>query len=249
MLKMEPTTPQPVVALPAEGKGGSECDRVRERYQRRKSMPQDRYSPLAPDVLMAQQEKVRAIIRRLKRERMTPLAERRLLEIGCGNGMNLLLFLSLGFRPQNLVGNELLPERVMAARALLPATVSLMPGDALEIAEADGSFDIVFQSTVFTSILDQSFRLRLAERMWRLVKPGGGILWYDFAFNNPANPDVRGVSRREIGTLFPAGRVRGERITLAPPLGRRVAPLHMHLYTLLNLCPFLRTHWLCWIAK
>ena len=46
---------------------------------------------------------------------------------------------------------------------------------------------------VFPSILDDSFQQKLADRMWALTKPGGGILWYDFIYNNPRNPDVRGV--------------------------------------------------------
>ncbi len=25
----------------------------------------------------------------------------------------------------------------------------------------------------------------LLDRMWRWVKPGGGVLWYDFTFDNP----------------------------------------------------------------
>ena len=40
-----------------------------------------------------------------------------------------------------------------------------------------------------------------------------------------------------------------QRITLAPPLARRVARFSPALYTLFNLMPFLRTHRLCWIAK
>ena len=42
---------------------------------------------------------------------------------------------------------------------------------------ADESFDIVTQSTVFSSILDHRFQQDLSNRMWRMVKPRGGILW------------------------------------------------------------------------
>jgi SAM-dependent methyltransferase len=198
---------------------------------------------------MTQQAKLRAVVRVLKQVGMPPLADKQVLEVGCGSGTNLQMLLSLGFRPENLTGNDLLEDRCVQARALLPARVRIIAGDASVLSLEDASFDIVFQSTVFTSILDQGFRSRLARRMWGLVKPGGGVLWYDFAYNNPRNPDVRGISFREIVQLFPDGRVKGERITLAPPLARRVAPIHTSLYTLLNLFPFLRTHWLCWIQK
>jgi len=43
-------------------------------------------------------------------------------------------------------------------------------GDAAEIDLAEGSFDIVYQSTVFTSILDNGFQQKLADRMWALDK-------------------------------------------------------------------------------
>jgi SAM-dependent methyltransferase len=226
-----------------------ECELVRTRYNRRRSIPSDLYSPLAPDVIMSQQEKARAITRVFSHIGIIPLADRKLLEIGCGTGNNLQFFISLGFLPANLVGNELLEERVEEARNRLPGAVKLIPGDASRLELPDNSFDIVFQSTVFTSILDMGFRMRLAKKMWQLLKPGGWILWYDFAYNNPHNSDVRGVPFKEISNLFPDGKVIGRRITLAPPIARRVTPVHLGLYTLLNTFSFLRTHWLCWIKK
>ena len=226
----------------------SECDRVRARYARREGVS-DRYSPLAPDVLMAQQEKVRALARCFRRAGLLPLGDKRLLEIGCGHGGNLHQLLGLGFRPENLVGNELLEERIQSARHLLPVSLALHPGDATALDLPDASFDVVLQSTVFTSILDRTFQRKLAKRMWDWVKPGGGVLWYDFAFDNPRNPDVRGVPFQEIQALFPEGRISRQRITLAPPLARLVCPIHPALYTALNVVPFLRTHWLCWIHK
>ena len=226
----------------------AECDQVRARYARRAGAD-DRYGPLQPDVLMAQQEKVRALARCFRAAGLLPLAGRRLLEIGCGHGRNLHLLLGLGFRPQDLVGNDLLEERVAAARTALPAGVDLRAGDALGLDLPAAAFDVVFQSTVFTSILDADFRHRLARRMWDWVKPGGGVLWYDFAFDNPRNPDVRGVPLSEVRALFPAGHLTTWRLTLAPPLARRVCPLHPALYTVFNALPFLRTHRLCWIRK
>jgi ubiquinone/menaquinone biosynthesis C-methylase UbiE len=143
----------------------------------------------------------------------------------------------------------LLEERCAQARAALPAGVRIAGGDATELTFQDESFDLVIQSTVFSSILDESFRKRLAARMWRLARPGGGVLWYDFMYDNPRNPDVRGISYREIKALFPEGTIAGERITLAPPLARLVAPIHPGLYAVVNALPLLRSHWLCWIRK
>jgi len=180
---------------------------------------------------------------------LEPVGDKRVLEIGCGSGANLIELIRLGFHPRNLVGNELLENSLNLARARLPQAVTTILGDASTLDLGGESFDIVLQSTVFTSILDQSFQQRLAEHMWSLVRPGGGILWYDFTWDNPANPDVRGVPLRRIRQLFRAGAIRSWRVTLGPPIGRPLCRISPALYTLVNAIPLLRTHVLCWIQK
>jgi SAM-dependent methyltransferase len=220
---------------------------VAERYARRAKT--DRYSMLRPDVWQTVQERQRAMLRLFARLGFNDLSVLRLLEVGCGSGGNLQELLRLGFAPQQLSGAELLPERIAQARAGLPASVALFEGDATQLDLAPASFDIVFVSTVFSSLLDDAFQQRLAEAMWRWVKPGGGVLWYDFTVNNPRNADVRGVPLRRVKALFPQGRVQAERVTLAPPIARVVTRLHPSFYTACNLVPWLRSHLLCWVQK
>jgi SAM-dependent methyltransferase len=226
----------------------SEIDRIRERYARRRGR-EATWDNLAPDTYLPMQEKERALIRWLGSCGIVPLTQRRLLDIGCGNGGDLLGLIRLGFEPANLVGCELLEHRAHAARRRLPAALRIECGDALVAPLEEGSFDVVMQSTVFTSLLDADFQQRLADRMWSLARPGGGILWFDFVYDNPSNPDVRGVPRRRIRELFPHGEMRCWRVTLAPPIARRVTRIAPALYGALDAFPFLRTHVLCWIAK
>jgi hypothetical protein len=127
--------------------------------------------------------------------------------------------------------------------------LSLHAGDALQIQIAPQSQDAVFVSTVFSSLLDDAFQKRLAEAMWQWVRPGGGVLWYDFTVNNPRNADVRGVPLQRVRALFPLGHLRSRRVTLAPPIARAVSRVHPALYTVVNAVPMLRTHLLAWIAK
>jgi SAM-dependent methyltransferase len=228
----------------------SEIERVHRRYDRRRSLrADDIYDPLLPANYLSMQERERALIRWIRTCGLAPVQEKHVLEIGCGSGSNLLQFLRLGFAPENLVGNELLADRAAIARRRLPEATPILVGDAAELALEDGSFDVVFQSTVFTSLLDDDFQRRLADRMWALAKPGGGVLWYDFLYDNPRNPDVRGVPIRRVRELFPDGPLKCWRLTLAPPISRRVTRLHPSLYTLFNALPFLRTHVLCWVRK
>ena len=226
----------------------SEIERVRERYARRRHS-EATWDTLAPHNYLPMQEKERALIRWLGSCGIAPLAQRRLLDIGCGSGGDLLALIRLGFDPANLVGCELLEHRADAARRRLPGALRIECGDALQVPLQDGSFDVVMQSTVFTSLLDAGFQQQLADRMWSLARPGGGILWFDFVYDNPRNPDVRGVPRSRIRELFPHGDMRCWRVTLAPPIARRVTRITPALYGALDALPFLRTHVLCWISK
>lgn len=227
-----------------------ETTRVAERYARRADAPQaDRYSLLQPDVWQTVQERQRAMLRLFARLGWHDLSQRTAVEVGCGAGGNLLELLRIGFAPQHLTGLELLPDRHAQARAVLPAATAVWLGDALQAPIPPASCDLVMQSTVFSSLLDDAFQQRLADVMWRWVKPGGGVLWYDFTVNNPRNPDVRGVPLARVRALFPQAQVHAQRVTLAPPIARRVCRISPALYPVFNMIPALRTHVLVWLHK
>ena len=227
----------------------TELDGIAERYQRRERAGlADRYSLLRPEVWQMLHERQRALLRVLAK-RPGSLADWRLTEVGCGAGGNLLEMLRIGFVPAHLGGIELLPERYAAARAVLPAALSLSLGNAAEADIEAGSQDLLLQSTVFSSILDDQVQVAVAAAMWRWLKPGGAVLWYDFIVDNPRNPDVRGVPLKRVRELFPDARIKRQRLTLAPPLARIVCRLHPSAYTLLNSIPWLRTHVLAVIEK
>ena len=130
------------------------------------------------------------------------LAVIRILDIGCGDGNMLRQFLQWGARPENLAGIDLRPEPVDYALSLNP-DLDVRCGSAAELPWPDKTFDIVCQHTVFTSVLDGDMRKRIASEMKRVFRENGMILWYDFLYNNPSNPDVRGVRKAEIKQLFP----------------------------------------------
>ena len=227
-----------------------EVKNVISRYKKRLSEEySNRYSLLNSSALYAYQERQRKLIRLLKNNTNLPFSKISLLEVGCGNGVNLLELLMLGFKPENIFGNELLQERVSLARKVLPDSTQIISGDANTLEFSYEKFDIVYQSTVFSSLLDDNFQEALSSKMWSWVKPGGAILWYDFIYNNPSNPDVRGVTKKRIRKLFPEGNIRSESVTLAPPISRIVCKLHPSLYSVFNIFPFLRTHVWCWIQK
>lgn len=223
---------------------------VAERYARRVSG--SLYSILRPEVVLSTQEwqkQMLFLFGSVCGYTDVDLRKLKLVDVGCGYGGHLLDFLRFGFAPQNLYGIELLPERVDCARARLPVSLNVHEGDASTATVSPSSQDVVFQSVVFSSLLNDDFQEELANQMWSWVKPGGGVLWYDFIYNNPSNPDVRAVPFRRVQELFPQGLITARRVTLAPPISRRVCRVHPAAYHVFNLLPLLRTHMLCWIQK
>jgi len=216
-----------------------EEERLKSAYSRR--TPNDfRYSFFNFGNLFTVQERERAILKSLKKALKEPLSDQKILEVGCGSGVVLLDFVRWGARADNLTGLDLLPHSIAQAKERLPSAVHLLCQNISTLPFSNDEFDLVVQSTVFSSILDQATRQRAAAEMLRVLKRGGCILW------NPNNPDVRGMKKNEIEVLFPNCEITIRRVTLAPPLTRR---LGYFLSTLLAYFPFLRTHYVAIIRK
>jgi ubiquinone/menaquinone biosynthesis C-methylase UbiE len=164
--------------------------------------------------------------------------------LGCGKGFWLRQLIQWGAKPDNLFGIDLLEERMQEGRELCPPRVTLRCGNACGLEFEDETFDLILQFTVFSSILDPEMKKKLATEMSRVLKPGGAILWYDYFVSNPYNPDVPGVTRKEISRLFPGLSIFLKRITLAPPLGRVVGPISPALYRVMSVFKPLCTHYL-----
>ena len=221
-----------------------EADRIRHTYdawlaQRAKS---DLDSPGNPAYLFTLQGRERAVLRRLKTERMWPLGERDILEVGCGSGSVLLELLGYGADPARLHGTDLLAGRVAVARHLLPH-VALTCADGGRLPYPDAAFDLVLQFTVFSSILDKALCYTVANEMRRVLKPNGLILWYEF-WLYPLNKQTRGIRPGEARSYFPNSQFSFERITLAPPLARRLVPVTWAGARLLEATRLLNTHYL-----
>jgi ubiquinone/menaquinone biosynthesis C-methylase UbiE len=226
------------------GSIGQEANRIRSVFDRRAdTTPWDFYSVANPGALFIEQQRVRRVTQLLTRNGFFPLDETRILDVGCGTGGWLVDFESWGAKQSHLAGIEINPGRLARARAR-PRDADLKDGDGVTLPWPDRSFELVMQSTVFTSILDSEMRRVLAAEMCRVLTPGGSILWYDFFRNNPRNPDVRGVRAGEIRRLFPGFACHYRRVTLAPPITRRLAPLSWTSALILDHARLLATHYL-----
>jgi ubiquinone/menaquinone biosynthesis C-methylase UbiE len=227
----------------------AERQRIRVEYQRRaKDIKSDLYSPWQPAEIFFKSGRKAVAAAMLNEARVFPRTGDTCLEVGCGSGGWLADFISWGVRDSDLHGIDIDALRIRRAKEIL-AAADLRVGDAADLPWNDGAFGVVVSSTLFTSVLDHDVRVLIANEIVRVLTPGGALLWYDFAFNNPQNPHVRGISRSEIRELFPqlAGKIRS--VTLAPPLARLIVPRSWSLATLLEAIPFLRTHLLAVLVK
>ena len=222
--------------------------RIRKVYAQR-HRNDARYSWLSSGYLFIMQERERQLLALLQRHSFVHLDSYKILEIGCGTGYWLREFIKWGARPAHIAGVDLLADRVTEAQKLCPEAVQLQCGSAAALTFPGETFHLVLQSTVFTSVLDAGLKQQMAAEMLRVVKREGLILWYDYHVNNPWNADVRGVKRQEIAQLFPNCLITLQRITLAPPLVRLLAPYSWLTCYLLGKIPWLCTHYLGVIQK
>ncbi len=218
--------------------------RLRAEYsdRERRLAGSDRYSLFNLPNLFTIQQRQRAILGLLRLEGLYPLNERQILEVGCGAGGVLLEYLSYGAHPARLLGCDLLPKRLAEAQILMPH-LALVNADGQNLPYIAQTFDLVIQSTVFSSILDDAVKRNVADEMLRVCKPGGMILWYDF-WLNPTNRQTRGIRPAEIRRLFPGCCIRLYKVTLAPPLVRRLIGVSWIVCALLEKIKVFNTHYL-----
>lgn len=102
---------------------------------------------------------------------------------------------------------------------------------------------------MFSSVLNEAFREAIAKEMWRVLKPGGCIVWFDFICN-PFNPNTQGMGKRDIRGLFPQAQwAYCKRIGLAPPIARLVSRISGELVIMLEKLVVLNAYYLVMLRK
>jgi SAM-dependent methyltransferase len=221
----------------------NESDRVRRVYQdyAEAGLRESKWSLQNRGNQAIQRAISSALVDLLADSEIRALKDRRVLEIGCGMGRVLEQLISLGANPRLIAGIDILEEGIESARRRLPEA-DLRVADARSLPYPNESFDLLLAFTVFSSILELEIARQVACEMCRVLKPGGVVVHYDFQYNNPWNPNVRGVKRAEVEGYFVGFRGGWKRLTLFPPLARRLGVLTPLLYPVLTAMPLLRTH-------
>jgi len=179
------------------------------------------YSLLKLHNLLTYQRREREIVKLFQNNKIPSLKDYKILDVGCGIGGELRRFISLGANPDNLYGIDLTPERINIAKAISP-NINFYCSNAELLNYENNYFDIIIQSVMFSSILDDNMKINIAKEMLRVMKPDGFILWYDFFYHNPHKNNVKGITIREIRNLFPGCLLQFKRIQIIKPILRRI---------------------------
>lgn len=224
----------------------SEPGRIEDEFARRDRSRElrERYTFFNPGHLHALHERERHLLALLGKHGFGAdrLPSCRTLAVGCGAGAELLDLVRYGVPARNVCGIDLSWERAAAAKSRGEG-LGIVRGSGAALPWRDATFDLVSQFTVLSSVLDDPLRRAIAAEMLRVLKPGGAVVWYDFWADNPANRAVRGIRAAEIRALFPGCEWDLRRVTLPPPLTRRLAPVSWLLADVLSRVPGLQTFW------
>jgi ubiquinone/menaquinone biosynthesis C-methylase UbiE len=201
-----------------------ETTRIREVFEARDRSGQAAWKAAASRFLSAERM---SQLERLVRTEIPTSIRPSIVDVGCGGGHDLAAWLERGWSPELLAGIDLVSGRIEAARKRCPG-VDLRVGSGTDLPFESGQFDVATAATVFSSIPDTHSRQRLFAEMYRVVRPGGLVVIYDFVVRNPRNSNVLAMGANRITEL--AGRPADGSVRLSPllylvGLGLRVHPL------------------------
>jgi ubiquinone/menaquinone biosynthesis C-methylase UbiE len=125
----------------------------------------------------------------------------RLLEVGCGPGIEACFYAAQGLR---VLGVDQSESAVRFAKSLSEAyglSVEFIQGDALNLPAPDASFDAVTDSFVFHNVRDDA-RARYASELARVLRPGGALVVRAFSDWMTEGTGPRRITSDELMSTF-----------------------------------------------
>lgn len=167
--------------------------------------------------------------------------DKRILEVGCGQGDNIAEYLMWGAPVDAISGIDYMGDYIPMLNRRFPG-LDARQASVHELPYDDNTFDLIGQSTVFSSLQDLDLMKKGAKELCRVLTPGGAILWYDFRYKSPSNDNVAAVTAAMIKDFFPNTKIYMRTSTLVPQLARKIAPISFAACIALESFPFLRGH-------
>lgn len=218
-------------AIPRSDRGIDETQRVAATYADYRQTREPRWAEGSPANASIIAERDRHFA-----EALASLdATASVLEVGCGSG-GVLAALRTLLPNSSVIGCDLLAER-LDTTVCVPVVVA----DARQLPFRADGIDVVVVSVMMSSVSRRYWRT-VADELVRVAKPGGSILWYDMRIPNPANRNVRPLTRRTLRYLFPNAIIHAESTTLIPQVARAMGRYSTRWYGRLVHLPLLRSH-------
>ena len=232
-----------------EALGGSpeEHERIRRLYEETYRAEKFDRRWRGPGMLLNHQREwdlVRAVLKDLG----FPRPGARVLDLGAGWGADCVEMERLGWERSGILAIDLRRNDVRRSATGLP-WVRWMVGDAARLPIVDGGVDLVFQSVMISTVLDEDLRGAIFREVARVLKPGGAFVSYDMRYPNPWNRDHRPLRAASLRRAFPGWKVQMSSVTLLPPLARKLAPISTALFLAAEAVPPLRSHLLTCAVK
>jgi len=101
-------------------KGKEEIERLKTVYKKERKPSLLNDIPFLTQLTFFIQRRDWEIINILKRQGVTSLEDKRIIDVGCGMGRELINLIRYGVRPENLFGIDLLEDRIAEAKSLHP---------------------------------------------------------------------------------------------------------------------------------
>lgn len=121
-------------------------------------------------------EPINRVVRQIALKMYTPKKGMRILDVGCGTGLNLELYRQAGCETW---GIDLSPSMLDVARDRLGRQANLYAGDATDMPYTDRFFDLVVAMLTIHE-MSKEIRQEVLCEMVRVVKPGGHLIITDF---------------------------------------------------------------------
>jgi len=193
----------------------NEISRVKTQYQSydQQGLRGTIWAPFNESMAMYRSQQFLALSTLMRQSGRLDLSNMRVLDYGCGTGIILRSFLDMGAIAENIFGVDVNEEWLAEGRKISPQ-ISLQVCDGIHLDFPDENFDLVTQYVVFSSIGSPELRQFVAGEMWRVLKPGGYIFWWDLKKMAVSLDDKHKKEALSYEELFP--NIPSKRLDIRP---------------------------------
>lgn len=147
-------------------------------------------------------QRVRHCLIKMLNKHSLLLADKNILDIGCGYGDWLRFFAEIRGTSRGLAGIDISSERIAKAKVINPG-IEYTIGDALCLPFPEESFNMVTQFDTFEHFINKEILQKSANEITRVLKSNGFLLWFDLLPRHTSDSINRGYSLEEVKALFP----------------------------------------------